>query len=76
MAGRFRLVKTAFLGLLLVLIVCSRPLLSQYNTASLGGTVLDTSGASVPKATVTVQNKDTGIAKTTSTGADAKSFSE
>jgi hypothetical protein len=46
------------------------PLLAQYNTASLGGTVLDTSGASVPNATVTVENKNTGLTKTTTTGTD------
>lgn len=70
MSGGFRIVKTAFLGLLLALVVWSGPLLAQYNTASLGGTVLDTSGASVPKATVTVQNQDIGFTKTTTTGAD------
>jgi hypothetical protein len=70
MSADFNIAKTGFLRLLLALALWSMPLLAQYNTASLGGTVLDTSGGSVPRATVTVENKNTGLAKTTTTGTD------
>ncbi len=70
MSGEFGIVKITFWGLLLALVVWSTPLRAQYNTASLGGTVLDSSGASVPRVTVTVQNKETGLTKTTTTGTD------
>ncbi|HEU0007854.1 MAG TPA: TonB-dependent receptor, partial [Terriglobia bacterium] len=43
------------------------PLSAQYTTASLGGTVLDATGASVPGAKVTVQNVDTGYIQAGST---------
>lgn len=43
---------------------------AQYNTASLGGTVIDPSGSSVPGAQVTVQNTQTGLSRTTTTTTD------
>ena len=45
------------------------PLLAQYTTASLGGTVADPSGASVPDAVVAVRNVDTGYTQETQSGA-------
>jgi hypothetical protein len=42
----------------------------QYTTASLGGTVLDPSGATVADAKVMVQNLDTGLQKETQTGTE------
>src|SRR5579872_450738 len=41
---------------------------AQFTTASLSGNVLDTSGASIPDARVTVQNLDTGFTQTVATG--------
>ncbi len=70
MSEQFRIVKTAFLSLLLALAVCNTGLLAQYNTASLGGSVVDPSGASVPGAVVKVENKDTGFTKDMTTGND------
>src|SRR5262245_7696710 len=43
------------------------PWCAQYTTASLGGTVLDATGASVPGANVTVHNLDTGYTQVVST---------
>ena len=45
------------------------PLLAQYTTASLGGTITDPSGASVPDAAVAVRNVDTGYTQETQSGA-------
>ena len=51
-------------------IVCaSRSEGAVYN-ASLGGAVIDPSGAPVPQARVTVQNTDTGLVRSTTTGPD------
>lgn len=43
---------------------------AQYTTASLGGTVVDSSGGVVPGATVTVQNTGTDLTKRMLSGAD------
>ncbi|MGH9325404.1 MAG: TonB-dependent receptor domain-containing protein [Terriglobia bacterium] len=48
------------------------PMMAQYTTASLGGTVVDPAGAIIPGATVTVQNEGTGLAKTAETGKDGR----
>src|SRR5947208_1466616 len=42
--------------------------LAQYTTASLGGTALDPGGAAVPGAAVKVENMDTGLTQTSTTG--------
>src|SRR5437660_3401028 len=55
---------------LIVGVVSVVPTGAQYTTASLGGTVRDPAGAVVPGAEVTVQNEDTGLARTVSTQAD------
>jgi hypothetical protein len=53
-------------------IFCGLPAAAQYTTASLGGSVLDASGAAIAEAQVTARNIDTGFTQTTasdSTGA-------
>ena len=56
-------------GPALLALACSTPLFAQYTTASLGGTVSDPSGASVPEAKVTVRNLDTGFTQSTDSAA-------
>src|SRR2546422_6994077 len=51
-------------------LVWTVPLLAQYNAASLAGTVIDATGSSVPGATVTVRDKDTGLSTTMPTRFD------
>jgi hypothetical protein len=48
----------------------STPLKAQLTTASLGGTVTDSSGAVVPGASVTVRNTGTAFTKNMQSGAD------
>src|SRR3989449_7303122 len=50
----------------------SVPAAAQYTTGSLGGTVVDQTGALVPGAKLTVQNADTSFTQSVSTG-DRKS---
>ena len=47
--------------LFLSAVLCTMPLVAQFTTASLAGTIVDTSGAVMPGATVTVSNVDTGL---------------
>jgi len=54
----------------LACLLLTAPLAAQFTTASLGGTVVDATGASVPQSKVTVLNKDTGFTKTDLSGAD------
>ncbi len=73
MSRRFRAVSVSHVVLLasLMIAVCiGTPVFAQYTTASLGGSVVDQSGASVPDAKVTVHSPDTGMTKTGSTAAD------
>src|SRR3954451_6586315 len=55
--------------LISVLLCLTTPAVAQYTTASLGGAVLDSTGAIVPDARVTVRNIDTGLRQTTSSDA-------
>ena len=58
--------------LALTVLLCGATLSAQFTTASLGGTVTDATGASMPEAQVTAKNTDTGLVfnvTTTSTGA-------
>src|SRR5262245_33071650 len=65
------LLASAILALLL-----SGAAFAQYTTASLGGTVLDKSGAAIPEAQISVRNVDTGFTQqTTSDGTGAFLFS-
>lgn len=60
------MLKTFGLFVALVL-VASTNALAQIDRGSIVGTVSDSSGAAIPGATVTVTNKDTGVAQTTTT---------
>src|SRR3984885_3897388 len=51
----------------LVGLVAGTPLLAQYDSAQINGTVRDQSGALIPNATVQVQNRDTGLVRQTVT---------
>lgn len=53
--------------LIAALLACAAPMLAQ-TTASLGGTISDPSGASIPDAAVSVRNVDTGFAQETRSG--------
>ena len=57
----------AFITWSLVLLSTSA-LWAQYTTASLGGVVADTTGATVPDAKITVRNTETGFTQTLSSG--------
>ena len=62
--------KLWFLGLALVLLGLSPALFGQAETGSINGTVTDATGASVPKANITVKNINTAAIRTTVTGSD------
>ncbi len=48
-------------------LVASTPLLAQYDSAQINGTVRDQSGALIPNATIQIQNRDTGLVRQTVT---------
>jgi hypothetical protein len=54
----------------LILLLVTIPTVAQLPTGTILGNVKDTSGASVPGASVTIQNVDTGFARTVTTGSD------
>lgn len=56
--------KTVFVGLLIVL---SLPACLRAQTASIGGTITDTTGAAVPNVKITAQNANTGETQTAQT---------
>jgi hypothetical protein len=59
------------LGLLVVVVfTLSGPVFAQVPTGTIAGTVTDQSGAVLPRATVTVTNKDTGASRVVQSGAD------
>ncbi|WP_306589532.1 TonB-dependent receptor [Geothrix sp. 21YS21S-4] len=57
---------------LAALLVAAAPLMSQGVSAQLGGRVLDTKGAGLAGATVTIRNTETGLTRTTQTNADGR----
>src|SRR5262245_15789838 len=52
---------------LLVFALCTQLAFGQVNTATISGTVHDSSGAVLPGASVTIVNQETGISRTTIT---------
>ncbi|MGA2984110.1 MAG: TonB-dependent receptor [Terriglobia bacterium] len=60
------IIRVAF-GLMIALLLAG-PARAQYTTASLGGTVVDASGASMPDVKVTVRNNGTGLVQIATTG--------
>jgi len=64
-----RIAISRIVGLVLLCALCYSPLQAQYTTASLGGNVVDASGAAVPDAKVTIRNTGTGFTQDTTTAA-------
>src|SRR5262245_3324603 len=62
--GRRMQIRKRSLWLLSAVMLFATPAIAQRTTASLRGTVTDTSHALVPGATVTVSNVDTGFSRT------------
>src|SRR5215469_821912 len=56
-------------GMVAFWFLMAAPVPAQFTTASLSGIVTDASGASIPGATVTVMNLDTGFRQTVASGA-------
>jgi hypothetical protein len=56
----------------MVAVLSAVPVGAQYTTASLGGTVEDPAGAVVPGASVTVENEDTGLSRTSTSQPDGR----
>src|SRR5262245_10989880 len=54
----------------LVICFCAAPAYAQFDTASLVGTVRDTSSAAMPDATVTLTNSETGVSLTRTTNGE------
>jgi len=60
----------ARVSLVLVLLFATTPAWAQFDTASVVGTVKDSSGATVPDAKVTLTNTETGVSVVRTTGPD------
>ena len=60
--------RAAWVALLFLLVAV--PLRAQVPTGTILGVVTDSSGASIPNATVTLENVDTGYTRTATTGSD------
>jgi outer membrane receptor protein involved in Fe transport len=56
--------------LCLIRLVASTPLLAQFDSAQINGTIRDQSGAVLPHATVQIRNRDTGLIRETVTNSD------
>jgi len=65
-----RTLSTVAVALVGVVLLSSPPLVAQFTTASLGGTVIDPSGAAVPNAKVGVRNKDTALTRSVESASD------
>ena len=65
--GRFCGVGCRIIFVLTLAVLLALPVLAQLPTATILGSVKDTSGASVPGATITIQNTDTGAVRTVMT---------
>ncbi|MSV29225.1 MAG: hypothetical protein EXQ52_10880 [Bryobacterales bacterium] len=62
-------IRSYFLSALMAVLLLATGIQAQYTTASLGGSVLDPSGAALPNTNVTVRNVDTGFTQTVATDA-------
>src|SRR3989442_1227533 len=60
--------QTRITTLMLLLVVLVAGALAQTETGQISGTVMDPTGAVVPKATVTLKNPQTGLSRQTVTG--------
>jgi Carboxypeptidase regulatory-like domain/TonB dependent receptor len=67
---RFGVRAPLFLRALVLVLLASFASFAQLPTGTVLGTVKDASGASVPGATVTIQNSDTGLTRNVTTGPD------
>src|SRR5688500_356398 len=56
-----RLIRIALACALVVLVLCPSAPLAQSFTGTITGTIKDTSGATIPRATITITNQQTGI---------------
>src|SRR5262245_3406403 len=56
--------------LVVLICLCAVPAYAQFDTASVVGTVRDTSGAATPDATVTLTNSETGVSLTRTTNGE------
>src|SRR5438876_1428174 len=65
-----RTLSTVAVALMGVVLLSNPPLVAQFTTASLGGTVIDPSGAAVPNAKVGVRNKDTAFTRSVESASD------
>jgi hypothetical protein len=65
-----KLIRSSVSSVALLLLIVGLPLSAQFTTATFGGTVLDSTGAAVPSAKVTVSNTGTGFSQTVSTDAN------
>ena len=70
MLSRFRLVSRTLLGLSLAALLVPVSAFAQFDTATVVGTVRDTSKAVVPGAKVTLTAVDTGISVVKTSGSD------
>jgi hypothetical protein len=59
-----------FVLVLALMLTLTAPLMAQVPTGTIAGTVTDPTGAIIPKATVTVTNKDTGASRVVQTGSE------
>jgi protocatechuate 3,4-dioxygenase beta subunit len=56
--------------LVVLIILCAVPAYAQFDTASVVGTVRDTTGAAMPDATVTLTNSETAVSLTRTTNSE------
>jgi Carboxypeptidase regulatory-like domain/TonB dependent receptor-like, beta-barrel len=56
--------------LVTLFMLCTHEAQAQYTTGSIGGTVVDSSGAVIPQTKVTVRNTATGVAQSQTSGTD------
>ena len=67
-----RLIRIALSAALVVLVVSPSTLLAQSFTGTITGTIKDTSGATIPRATITITNQQTGREETVTTDLEGR----